>query len=124
MQIDIAISRRFKDAVTGEWKDSDPTYVPIIVWGDQADRCADKLKKGSLYTLKEDFRQAAGKQPTEQKNQGLKSSLQETQFLVRIEQQQTSRAAVNNEVENEYVSDNDTVTDDEESSVLKIWRNK
>jgi single-strand DNA-binding protein len=28
---DIAISRRMKDTITGEWKDADPTFVPIIV---------------------------------------------------------------------------------------------
>jgi single-strand DNA-binding protein len=43
---DIAISRRYKDQVTGEWKDADPTFVPIIVWGDQAERCGERLKKG------------------------------------------------------------------------------
>jgi single-strand DNA-binding protein len=44
---DIAISRRYKDQASGEWKDADPTYVPIIVWGDQAERCGDRLKKGA-----------------------------------------------------------------------------
>jgi single-strand DNA-binding protein len=44
---DIAISRRMKDSVTGEWKDADPTFVPIIVWGEQAERCGERLKKGS-----------------------------------------------------------------------------
>jgi len=43
---DIAISRRIKDTITNEWKDSDPTFVPIIVWGDQAERCGNRLKKG------------------------------------------------------------------------------
>ena len=45
-RFDIAMSSRIKDQVTGEWRDSDPTFVPIIVWGDQADRCNDRLKKG------------------------------------------------------------------------------
>jgi single-strand DNA-binding protein len=44
---DIAISKRMKDSVTGEWKDADPTFVPIIVWGEQAERCSERLKKGS-----------------------------------------------------------------------------
>jgi single-strand DNA-binding protein len=44
---DIAISRRMKDSITGEWKDADPTFVPIIVWGEQAERCGERLKKGS-----------------------------------------------------------------------------
>jgi single-strand DNA-binding protein len=43
---DIAMSRRMKDSVTGEWKDADPTFVPIIVWGEQAERCGERLKKG------------------------------------------------------------------------------
>ncbi|MCA6071275.1 MAG: single-stranded DNA-binding protein [Endomicrobium sp.] len=43
---DIAISRRIKDTVTGEWKDADPTFVPVIVWGDPAERCGERLKKG------------------------------------------------------------------------------
>jgi single stranded DNA-binding protein (ssb) len=43
---DIAISRRFKDQSTGEWKDADPTFVPVVVWGDQAERCGERLKKG------------------------------------------------------------------------------
>jgi single-strand DNA-binding protein len=44
---DIAINRRIKDSVTGEWKDADPTFVPVIVWGEQAERCGERLKKGS-----------------------------------------------------------------------------
>ncbi|MDR1122477.1 MAG: single-stranded DNA-binding protein [Endomicrobium sp.] len=44
---DIAISRRIKNSVTGEWKDADPTFVPVIVWGEQAERCGERLKKGS-----------------------------------------------------------------------------
>ncbi|MDR3071296.1 MAG: single-stranded DNA-binding protein [Endomicrobium sp.] len=43
---DVAISRRTKDPVTGEWRDADPTFVPIVVWGDQAERCGERLKKG------------------------------------------------------------------------------
>jgi single-strand DNA-binding protein len=43
---DIAIGKRIKDAVTGEWKDADPTFVPVIVWDIQAERCGERLKKG------------------------------------------------------------------------------
>jgi single-strand DNA-binding protein len=35
-----------KDPATGEWKDADPTFVPVVVWGDQAERCGERLKKG------------------------------------------------------------------------------
>jgi len=43
---DIAISKRIKDAVTGEWKNADPIFVPVIVWDIQAERCGEHLKKG------------------------------------------------------------------------------
>ncbi|NLH40093.1 MAG: single-stranded DNA-binding protein [Elusimicrobia bacterium] len=43
---DIASNRRYKDNATGEWKD-DTTFVPIAVWGDIADRCKDRIKKGT-----------------------------------------------------------------------------
>jgi single-strand DNA-binding protein len=43
---DIAVSRRVKDPITGEWKDADPTFVPIIVWENQAEKCGERLKKG------------------------------------------------------------------------------
>jgi single-strand DNA-binding protein len=43
---DIASNRRYKDPASGEWKD-DTTFVPITAWGQIADRCKDKIKKGS-----------------------------------------------------------------------------
>jgi single-strand DNA-binding protein len=43
---DIAVPRRIKDSVTNEWKDADPAFVSIIVWGEQAERCGERLKKG------------------------------------------------------------------------------
>ena len=36
----IAVNRRY------EWKD-DVVYVPIVIWGAAADRCKDRLKKGT-----------------------------------------------------------------------------
>ena len=43
---DVAVNRRYKDQATGEWKD-DTTFVPVAVWGQMAERCKEKLKKGS-----------------------------------------------------------------------------
>ncbi|GHT32920.1 hypothetical protein AGMMS49592_0500 [Endomicrobiia bacterium] len=43
---DIAIGRRVKDAASGQWKDADPTFVPVIVFGEQAEKCGKRLKKG------------------------------------------------------------------------------
>ncbi len=43
---DIASNRRIKDQTTQEWKD-ETTYVPIIAWGQVAERCRDKIRKGT-----------------------------------------------------------------------------
>ena len=42
----VAVNRRYKDAATGEWKD-DTTFVSVTVWGPAAERCKEKMKKGS-----------------------------------------------------------------------------
>ncbi|MDD2523917.1 MAG: single-stranded DNA-binding protein [Endomicrobiia bacterium] len=113
-RFDIAISRRFKDAATGEWKDSDPTYVPTIVWGDQAERCADKLKKGMPVHVEGRLQTSSWQAADGTKKSRLEVVASRVQFLVRIEQQVSKVSNVNNEAGNEYVSDNDVAIDDEE----------
>jgi len=110
------MSRRFKDSVTGEWKDSNPTFVPIIVWGDQAERCADKLKKGMPVHVEGRLQTSSWQATDGTKKSKLEVVASRVQFLVRLEQQQTSQVSktVDNEGENEYVSDNDVNINDEE----------
>lgn len=43
---DIAVNRRYLDASTNEWKD-DTVFVPVVVWGAAAERCKDRVKKGT-----------------------------------------------------------------------------
>ena len=43
---DIAVNRRYQDTTTNEWKD-DTVFVPIVVWGAAAERCKDRVKKGT-----------------------------------------------------------------------------
>ncbi|MDR0486232.1 MAG: single-stranded DNA-binding protein [Elusimicrobiota bacterium] len=47
---DIAVNRRYKDSASGEWKD-DTVFVPVVVWEAQAERCAERLKKGSPVSV-------------------------------------------------------------------------
>ena len=114
-RFDIAMSSRIKDQATGQWKDSDPTFVPIIVWGEQADRCNDKLRKGMPVYV-----EGRLKTNSWQSNDGTKKSRLEVvasrvQFLVKVDAQQVSQQSRNVEnVESEYVSDSD-VTDEEEA---------
>lgn len=42
----LAVNRRYRDKASGEWKD-DVAYVPVVAWRDAAQRCKEKLKKGS-----------------------------------------------------------------------------
>lgn len=44
-RFDIAVNRRYKDN-TGNWQD-DTSFIPIVVWSESANRCGDRLKKGS-----------------------------------------------------------------------------
>lgn len=43
---DVAVNRRYLDATTNEWKD-DTVFVPVVVWGTAAERCKDRVKKGT-----------------------------------------------------------------------------
>ena len=43
-RFDLAVNRRYKDG-TGNWTD-DTSFIPVVVWGDAANRCGEKLKKG------------------------------------------------------------------------------
>ena len=45
-RFDIAVNRRYLDNTTNEWKD-DVVYVPVVVWGSTAERCKDRVKKGT-----------------------------------------------------------------------------
>lgn len=47
---DIAVNRRYLDATTNEWKD-DTVFVPVVVWGAAADRCKDRMKKGTPVSV-------------------------------------------------------------------------
>ena len=42
----VGVTRRYKDDASGEWKD-DVAWVPVVVFGDAAERLKDRLKKGS-----------------------------------------------------------------------------
>jgi single-strand DNA-binding protein len=43
-RFDLAVNRRYKDG-TGNWQD-DTSFIPVVVWGEAASRCGERLKKG------------------------------------------------------------------------------
>ncbi|MBI3297990.1 MAG: single-stranded DNA-binding protein [Elusimicrobia bacterium] len=46
LHLRVAVNRRYQDKASGEWKD-DTTFIGVDVWGDEAARLKDRLKKGS-----------------------------------------------------------------------------
>ena len=46
----IAVNRRYLDKTTNEWKD-DPVFVPIVIWGAAAERCKDRVRKGTPISV-------------------------------------------------------------------------
>jgi single-strand DNA-binding protein len=112
---DIAISRRMKDLVTGEWKDADPTFVPIIVWDDQAERCGERLKKGLPVHVE-------GKLKTNkwEGNDGIKRSRLEVvasrvQFLFTTKQESSAIGAKPIDSMNESSEQSNNAGDDDEN---------
>jgi len=47
---DIAVNRRYLDAATNDWKD-DTVFVPVVIWGAAAERCKDRVKKGTPVSI-------------------------------------------------------------------------
>ena len=45
-RFDVAVNRRYLDQASNEWKD-DVVFVPVVVWGQAAERAKDRLKKGT-----------------------------------------------------------------------------
>jgi single-strand DNA-binding protein len=42
----VAVNRRYQDKASGEWKEL-VTFVPVTVWGPAAERCKEKVHKGT-----------------------------------------------------------------------------
>lgn len=50
VRFDIAVNRRWVNPETGT-PEEEVTYVPIVVWGKQAENCAAYLQKGRLVAV-------------------------------------------------------------------------
>ena len=79
-RFDIAVNRRYKDATSGEWKD-DVTFVPVVVWGPAAERCKDRLKKGSPVHVEGRLSASEYVDKTGQKRKSMQVVSRRLQFL-------------------------------------------
>lgn len=80
-KLDIAVNRRYKDG-TGEWRE-EASFIPITVWRDAAERCRERLKKGSPVYVEGRLRSTSWETKDGQKRSGLEVEAYRLQFLAR-----------------------------------------
>src|SRR3954470_2236320 len=80
-RLDIAVNRRFKDA-SGEWRE-EATFVPVTVWREAAERCRERLKKGSAVDGEGRLRSSSGETKDGQKRSGIEVEAYRLQFLTK-----------------------------------------
>ncbi len=81
-RIDLAVNRRYKDA-TGEWKE-DTTFVPVVVWREAAQRCSERLKKGSPVFVEGRLKSRNWETKEGQKRTSLEVETRSIQFLEKL----------------------------------------
>jgi single-strand DNA-binding protein len=81
-RLDLAVNRRFKDG-TGEWRD-DTTFVPVTVWREAAERCRERLKKGSPIYVEGRLRSTNWETKDGQKRSGIEVEAYRLQFLAKM----------------------------------------
>lgn len=80
--LNMAVNRRYKDPATGEWKD-DTTFVAVTVWGPAAERCKEKLKKGSPVIIEGRLSASEYTDKTGQKRKEMKVTARRVQLMTR-----------------------------------------
>ena len=79
----IAVNRRYKDQ-SGAWQD-DASFVPVVVWGDSANRCGERLKKGGPVHVEGRLQSRAWETKEGQKRTSLEVIARRVQFLSKAE---------------------------------------
>jgi len=79
-RFDLAVNRRYKNA-TGEWQD-ETAFVPIVIlWRDMAERCGERLKKGSPVSVEGRLRTRKWETKNGEPRSTLEVIAQRVQFL-------------------------------------------
>ena len=89
----LAVNQNYKDKVSGEWKQQ-VSYIPVIVWRQAAERCKDRIRKGSPVMIEGRLRS----REYEDKKTGGKRTVLEVearriQFLAASEGESAERSA-------------------------------
>src|SRR5947208_3231409 len=80
-RLDLAVNRRYKDG-TGEWRE-EATFAPVTVWREAAERCRERLKKGSPVYVEGRLRSTSWETKDGQKRSGLEVEAFRLQFLAK-----------------------------------------
>jgi single-strand DNA-binding protein len=83
-RFDLAVNRRYKDTKSGEWKD-DTSFIPVVVWREIAQRCGERLKKGSPAYIEGRLRSRSWETKEGQKRTGIEVEARAVQFLEKAE---------------------------------------
>lgn len=76
----IAVGRKYKDRNSSEWKE-DVAFVPCSVWRESAERCGQRLKKGSPVFVEGRLKSRDWQTKEGQKRSDLEVDVQRIQFL-------------------------------------------
>lgn len=87
-KFDIAISSRFKDKATGEWKDGEPTFIPIVVWSENTNKF-ESLKKGMPVLVEGRLQTNSWTATDGTKKSRLEVVASRLQILVKLEKEKT-----------------------------------
>ena len=85
-QFSLAVNRRYKDLSSGEWKD-DTSFISVVVWGDSANRCGDRLKKGFPVHVDGRLRSRQWETKEGQKRNTIEVIARRVQFLSKVQSQ-------------------------------------
>ena len=88
----IAVGRKYKDRTSGEWKE-EVAFVPCSVWRESAERCGQRLKKGSPVFIEGRLKSRDWTTKEGQKRSDLEIDIQKIQFLDSQEEGENGSAA-------------------------------
>jgi len=76
----IAVGRKYKDRTSNEWKE-EVAFVPCSVWRESAERCGQRLKKGSTVFVEGRLKSRDWQTKEGQKRSDLELDITRIQFL-------------------------------------------
>lgn len=76
----LAVGRKYKDKTSGEWKE-EVAFVPCNVWRETAERCGQRLKKGSPVFVEGRLKSRDWQTKEGQKRTDLELEIARVQFL-------------------------------------------